>query len=126
MWVLDSSIVIALTRRESGSDELLRFFDGALISAVNYSEVLQKTAQLGGSIPTVQTLMRDLDLGVVPFDDAMAVHTALSWPDTRSRGLSLADRACLSLAEAMSGVAVTTDGSWAGLELGVEIHLVAR
>ncbi|HEY0259541.1 MAG TPA: type II toxin-antitoxin system VapC family toxin [Lacisediminihabitans sp.] len=127
MNVLDASAVLAVVNNEPGASEALGFFDGALISTVNLAEILQKAAQRGIDPEEVSTALREAGLGTVPFDEAMAVSNAALWPLTRHRGLSFGDRACLALAEAVSGIAVTADTAWAGLDLpGITIHVVSR
>ena len=127
MNVLDSSVVLAVLNDEVGATEAQTFFDRALISSVNLAEVLQKAAQLGLDPDDVRAVLGEIEIGTVSFDDAMAVSTAALWPLTWHKGLSLADRACLALAEAVSGIAVTADKAWADLNLpGIDIHLVTR
>jgi ribonuclease VapC len=43
---------------------------------------------------------------------------------TRIQGLSLGDRACLALAQALGLPAMTADRAWAGLEVGIEIRTI--
>jgi ribonuclease VapC len=125
--VIDASAVLAVIRDEPGSTAALPYFDSCLISAVNLAEVLQKATQYGMDTGLVRTLLGETEIGVVPFDDEMAESTARLWPLTRHNGLSLADRACLALAEAANGIAVTTDKAWAELDLpGIDIHVLAR
>ncbi len=45
-------------------------------------------------------------------------------PLTKSRGLSLGDRACLALAMSTGATAVTADRSWADLGLAVSIEVI--
>lgn len=127
MIVLDASAVLALLGDERGASEVAARIAGALISTVNLAEVLQKAAQNGVRPRAVQELMEQVELGVVPFDDSMALAAAELWSTTKHKGLSLADRACLALAQAVTGVALTMDRAWAGLEIeGVDIHVVQR
>lgn len=127
MYVLDSSVLIAVMKAEPGSERLLQYFDGSLMGAINYSEVLQKFAQLGGSVETASAIMAGFDFHVVPFDQDLAAETAALWPLTSSKGLSLADRSCVALARAMNGVAVTADIGWKNLDIhDVEIHVIDR
>jgi PIN domain nuclease of toxin-antitoxin system len=46
------------------------------------------------------------------------------WPQTRARGLSLADRACLSLGLRLNLPVLTCDRAWVGLALPLEIQLL--
>jgi len=125
--VLDTSVVLAMVNDEAGAIESRSFLDRSLISSVNLAEVLQKAAQFGLDPEEVQKLLGEIEIGIVPFDNAMASSTAALWSLTKHRGLSLADRACLALAEAVGGIAVTADGAWADLDLpGIDIHLVKR
>ncbi len=127
MYVLDSSVFIAVMKAEPGSERLLEYFDGSLICAINQSEVLQKFAQLGGSVETAAQMMATFDCEVVPFDRERAMETAALWPSTKSKGLSLADRSCLGLARAMNGVAVTTDRAWGKLDIpGIDVQVIGR
>jgi ribonuclease VapC len=127
VYILDSSVIIAIAGQEPGNESLLQYLDAALISAVNYSEVLQKVAQHGGSVATSRSLVEGLGLGVVPFDDIMAAESAALWPLTHHKGLSLADRACLALTRAVHGIAVTADRAWVDLKLpDVTVHVIDR
>jgi PIN domain nuclease of toxin-antitoxin system len=127
MNVLDASAVLAVLNSEPGASDALRFFDQALLSAVNLSEVLQKAAQIGVDPARVHLLLGETEIGIVPFDETMAVAVAGMWPMTKNSGLSLGDRACLALADAVNGIAVTADRTWAKLELpSVVVHVLER
>ena len=65
-----------------------------------------------------------LPLQVHAFDAAQAWRAGLLRRETRARGLSLGDRACLALAEALEAPAMTTDRAWAALGLDVEVTVV--
>jgi PIN domain nuclease of toxin-antitoxin system len=120
--VLDASAVLALLQEEPGADEVEALLDGALLSTVNLSEVLQKAEQ---HAVDVEGLEFDLEaLGVVhrDFDLACARGAAALW--RRGSGLSLGDRACLALAGAVDGTAVTADRGWGRAARGVEVLVV--
>lgn len=58
--VLDASAVLALLQEEEGADEVESLLDGALMSTVNLSEVLQKGAQHGADVeglPEIRVLL---------------------------------------------------------------------
>lgn len=127
MIVLDASALLAILGREGGADEVAEKSRGALLSTVNLAEVLQKAAYYKRNPSTVRDLVDQLGLGVVPFDDAMALAAAELWTLTRASGLSLGDRACLALGQAVNGIALTLDRGWSGLALpGVDIYVVRR
>lgn len=124
--VLDASAALALLRTEPGHDRVAEQLPGSMISAINYSEVVQKLAQLGSDTAEDDTAaLIALGATVVPFDTSRAIDAARLWPMTRTAGLSLADRACLALAaELPEGVAVTADKAWQDLDLDVPIQLI--
>lgn len=124
--VLDASAALALLRTEPGHEQVAELLPGSIISAVNYSEVVQKLAQLGNDTAEDDTAaLIALGATVAPFDTTRAINAARLWQDTRSAGLSLADRACLTLAaELPEGVAVTADRAWAGLGLDIAVQVI--
>ena len=127
MYVLDASAVLAYLYQEPGADDVASRLDGSLISSLNFSEVLQKAKRAGLDVDEIAELLRSTVGGVVPFDDVMAVDAAKLWDATHAAGLSLADRACLTLAAAVSGIAVTTDAAWGTVDVpGAGVHVVRR
>jgi len=63
-------------------------------------------------------------LSVSDFTADAAFRTGLLRLETRRAGLSLADRACLALAQRLGVPAVTADRTWAGLDVGVEVTCI--
>jgi ribonuclease VapC len=122
--VLDASAVLAYLHREHGWEVVQGVIEGSAISAVNWSEVAQKTLQKGLSVATARGLLEQIGLQVVPFVTAQAETAAALWERGRPLGLSLADRACLALAVERQTPVLTADRAWADLDLGVEIRLV--
>jgi ribonuclease VapC len=124
--VLDASALLALLYREPGHEQVADSLDGAVVSAVNWAEVLQKLAQRGHPAPTsAADGITSLGVQVVPFGRADAACAGLLWSVTRRAGLSLGDRACLAVAQRVpDGVAVTADRAWADLDLGVTVRLI--
>ncbi len=121
--VLDASAVLALLQEEPGADEVERLLDGALMSCVNLSEVLQKAEQHDVHTEGLEFDLEALGVEFRAFDASSARPTAEAW--TPGSGLSLGDRACLSLAMYVGGSAVTTDARWADAGLDVDV-LVLR
>ncbi|GDY33037.1 type II toxin-antitoxin system VapC family toxin [Gandjariella thermophila] len=124
--VLDASAVLALLYRERGHEHVAEQLSGAVISAVNWSEIVQKLVQRGHPAPDAAVdAVRALGVEVVPFTASDARRAALLWSETRTAGLSLGDRACLALAAAIpGGVAVTADKAWDTLDLDVPVQLI--
>ncbi len=100
------------------------------MSVVNWVEVLSKLAERGEDPELAAVEMEEAGLigGVVSMEMLTAedaVQIARLRPLTRSRGLSLADRACLVLARRLGVSVVTADGTWAGIpNLGIDITLI--
>jgi ribonuclease VapC len=65
-----------------------------------------------------------INLKVVDFDRALAERTGELRAATRHLGLSLADRACLALAEREGAPALTSDRSWVGAIDTVEVRAI--
>ncbi|MBB3349472.1 type II toxin-antitoxin system VapC family toxin [Sphingomonas sp. BK069] len=123
--VLDASAILAAFFDEPGADRVAEQMSGALISAVNYAEVIAKLVDLGTPREQILEIMAQLDVEVIPADRDQGTIAGLLRAETRSAGLSLGDRSCLALAISCGGVALTMDRAWASLHLDVEI-LVAR
>ena len=122
--VADASAVLALLQ-----NEVFRGFDqqrvvGASISAVNLVEVLTKLRSAGLDDKESESAVDALDLHVVPFDEGQARAAAHLWPLTKRVGLSLADRACLSLGIRLGKPVVTADCVWQNLDIGAEVLLI--
>ena len=121
--VLDSSAVLAVLNGEPGVDKIAEVLTDALLSTVNYAEVVAKLVEHGTSLVEAKTALQSIALTTVDFDIALAQRTGELRAETRKRGLSLGDRACLSLAQREGVAAITADRSWIGAIPGVEIRL---
>jgi PIN domain nuclease of toxin-antitoxin system len=121
--VLDSSAVIALVRREQGWEKVNAALDRSVISAINLAESMTKLIRQGGEPRLVERLLRELDLEVIPWDEELAWASrdlcALAW----TNGISLADRACLTLARHLNLAAMTADSEWKKAGHGVQVFL---
>ncbi|MBO6639548.1 MAG: type II toxin-antitoxin system VapC family toxin [Roseitalea sp.] len=122
--VLDASAIVAHLNDEPGGEKVGSLLDGALVSTVNLCEVGTKLADKGVPDDDLDVIMNALRLSVVAFDQKQSrIAVALRTP-TRSKGLSLADRACLALAQTMDATAVTADRAWADLDTGVTVEVI--
>ena len=70
--VLDASALIAFLRGEPGAEVVRHVIAGSSISAVNYSEVLKKTIEVGGMAGFGDAQVGTLTINVVPFDEQQA------------------------------------------------------
>jgi ribonuclease VapC len=122
--VLDASAVIALLWEESGSDAVEGLLGAAVVSAVNWSEVLQRYNALGLDTAARRDSVEALGIFIEDFSGDDAETAASMRASTRSAGLSLADRACLSLARRLGLPAHTADRAWETVDVGVEVVLI--
>jgi ribonuclease VapC len=122
--VLDSSALLAGLFAEDGAHIVAAKGPAAIMSAVNYSEVLTKSVDRGASLPEAEGLLAAFSLVVVPFDSEQAAVAASLRQATRAFGLSLGDRACLALGLTRKVAVLTADCGWLGLKIGVRIELI--
>ena len=122
--VLDASALIAVLRREPGADIVRKRLNGALISAVNYSEVLKKTIEVGGVPGLVQAYVQNISLEIVAFDEEQAAASAALYPKTKPHGMSFADRACLALGIKQGADVFTTERKMGLVELPIKVKLI--
>jgi PIN domain nuclease of toxin-antitoxin system len=122
-YVLDSSAVIALLRREQGWEKVKAALDQSVISAVNLTETMTKLIRQGGEPRLVERLLKALDLEVIPWDEDLAWAGRDVSPLAWSSGISLADRACLTLARQLHLAAMTADSEWKKVGHGIQVSL---
>lgn len=122
--VLDASALIALLWEEPGSDAVEGLLGAAVVSAVNWSEVLQRYDALGLETAGRRDSVEALGISIEDFSGDDAEIAASMWTSTRSAGVSLADRACLSLARRLGLPVHTADRAWETVDVGVEVVLI--
>ncbi len=91
-----------------------------MVGAVNLSEVVAKLSERGVPPVEIREAVGGLGLAVAPFDEELAYRAGELRPETRSRGLSFGDRACVALARMEGVAALTMERVWDGIE-GVEV-----
>ncbi|MDO8839980.1 MAG: type II toxin-antitoxin system VapC family toxin [Parvibaculum sp.] len=122
--VLDASVLLVSILREPGHENIAPLLDRARMSSVNLAEVVTKLTAYGLSIDAVLDLVDDMEMQIEPLDKGRAVATGLLTNKTSRAGLSLGDRACLSLAGELGLTAVTADKAWAKVDVGVEVQTI--
>ncbi len=122
--VIDASALLALLNAEPGADIVAEALPGGVISAVNLSEVVAKLCEAGMPENAIHQALQPLGLEIVPFDEEQAYQAGLLRTATQDMGVSLGDRACLSLAKMLGVVAITADRMWAGLSVGATIRVI--
>jgi PIN domain nuclease of toxin-antitoxin system len=124
--VLDASALLALFHSEEGREVVERYIadGGAVVSSVNYCEVVGKTDELGKDVDEFVRRFALLDVALIAFDGELASKAGRLQRRTRPLGLSLADRACLALSAHHHVPAVTADQEWAKLRPEFQIELI--
>jgi PIN domain nuclease of toxin-antitoxin system len=123
--VLDASALLAVLNREAGADVVVPLLPAAIMSAVNWSEVVQTALARG--VVAGSGMRQDVEatgVSILPFEVGDGEGAARVWQRAPRRGLSLGDRACLALAEVRGGTAVTADRGWAHLGLGIQVLVI--
>ncbi len=125
--VVDASAVLALLNSEPGAEAVERALSsGAIISAVNLSEVVGKLVDVGLSPGEVRQVVGGIGLEVKEFETAQAYESGLlrSRAVSRDISLSLGDRACMALAIHVELPVLTADKAWLKLSLPVEVRVI--
>jgi len=122
--IRDASALLALLHEEPGAESVEQGLDGALVSAVNWSEVVQKSLKRQADVSWMREGFTEVGVVFEPFTPAQAELAAHLWDKTRRYGLSLADRACLALAMERKASVLTANRAWSKLDLGVDIQFV--
>lgn len=123
--VLDASAMLAVIHRERGFEKLTpELLAQAIVSTVNLAEVHGKLVSSGWPPDQAWEDATSLVQEVLPFTSDHA-HTAGNLiVETRALGLSLADRACLSVGLDLKAPIYTADRSWKNLKLDLQIHVI--
>ncbi len=123
-YVLDASALLALLQQEQGANSVVTVLQEAAVSAVNWSEVIQKSLAYGIDTDQMQDEFEALGVDFIPFTISQAEAAAQLWEQTKILGLSLGDRACLALAMEQQAIAITADKVWAQLNIGISIQVI--
>ncbi|NJL89081.1 MAG: type II toxin-antitoxin system VapC family toxin [Coleofasciculaceae cyanobacterium SM2_1_6] len=122
-YILDASALLASLHNETGFEVVDRLLPESAISTINLSEVIQKARQQGTLTETLVSNLQMAGVEIVDYTIEQAEMTAALWSITRPLGLSLADRACLALAQSRNAIAVTADRNWAEVS-NIQIQII--
>jgi len=128
--VLDASALMAVLHDEDGASMVMEAIgEGAAISVANWAEVLSKLAEAGRSPEDASAELRRAEgsrraLTIEPMTAPDCIAIARLRPITRAQGLSLADRACLALAQRLRVPALTADREWVAADVEAEVRLI--
>jgi len=122
--VLDASALLAYLQDEPGGDAVDGVLADSVISSVNWAEVMQKSIAAGVEIDGMLDDLQSLGLMVEAFTLEDGEMAGRLWEQTRQVGLSLGDRACLSLGLRLGVTVLTSDRAWATLTLPLKIQVI--
>ena len=123
--VLDASALLAYPQGEAGADLVRAALGQAVISTVNWAEVVQKTGATAEEIEALGADIQLLGLAILPFSTAQAEIAGSLRRSTAALGLSLGDRACLALGIDTRSTVYTADRVWRQIVLDdVEIEAI--
>ncbi|MEL7078544.1 MAG: type II toxin-antitoxin system VapC family toxin [Cyanobacteria bacterium J06643_13] len=122
--ILDASALLAYLQDEPGSEAVDKVLAESVISSVNWAEVVQKTTAGGVESDGLLNDLQALGLKVEAFtlEDAELVRKL--WLQTKTAGLSLGDRACLSLGRRLNVSVITCDRVWNSLNLDLDVKVI--
>ena len=123
--VLDASALLALLNEEPGAKQVESMLSHAIMSAVNIAEVVSVLTDIHLSQEEAENITGDLIQDIIPFDEKQAYLAASLRKQIKSYGLSLGDRACLSLAIQHHTTVLTADKIWAKLHIpGIKVQII--
>lgn len=115
--VLDASALIAYIRKEPGAESIIDLLPYAVMSAVNYAEVTTVLSKLEMTSDIIENILKNIISHIMPFDQSQALVTGTLQRQTKTKGLSLGDRACIALGIHLQAPIYTADKVWADLDL---------
>ncbi len=125
--VIDASAIIALLEQEKGAEIVEKKLNGAIVSSVNFSEIV---AVINRKVTDKKTQEEAIRLftstfqHVIDFDKEQAMIVGKLDQFTKQYGLSLGDRACLALAQFRNLPVLTAEKNWQKLKIDVDIQLI--
>jgi ribonuclease VapC len=122
--VLDTSAFLAVFKNEPGADKVAAVLHDCVMCSVNAAEVFSKLSEWGMPAEALDQAFALVPARIVDFDAGLARLSGDLRRLTRTRGLSLGDRACLALARRERLPALTADRAWGEVDTGVSISLI--
>lgn len=122
--VLDASALLAYLQDEPGRDAVAAVLPRAVMSTVNWTEVIGKTESAGLASADLFDSLATFGLTLEPLSRVQAEIAGRLVERTRPLGLSLADRACLAVAIERGDAAYTADRAWLRLRPDVQVEAI--
>jgi ribonuclease VapC len=122
--VLDASCLLALIKNETGAEIIEKLLGSIIMSSVNVSEVAATLMKAGMLETECKDSIEPFVNSIIAFDTEQSYITASLKTKTQHKGLSLGDRACISLGLSTGYTIYTADKAWDGLDLGCDIRMI--
>lgn len=122
-FLFDSSVVIAILRRETGYQNGEKYISHGAISAVNWAEVAGFMGRNNAPVDIIQQTLAKYPLKVLPYEEDLVVPTGYLTAGRKRLGLSLGDRACLATAIKYKLPVLTADRVWKELEKELRLDI---
>ena len=122
--VLDSSALLAYLQQEPGGQGVRQVLDQAVMSTVNWAEVVGKACTAQVDTTGLLSELEALGLSVLPFSTAQAELAGSLVEVTKPLGLSLGDRACLAVAMDRREKVYTADRTWTTVAVDVQVETI--
>lgn len=122
--VLDASALLAYLQDEPGGAAIEGVLAEAVMSSVNWAEVVQKSVAAGVVVEGMREDLEALGLEIVSFTPEDGEMAGQLWLQTRQAGLSLGDRACLSVGMRLDVPVLTCDRIWTTIGLTLDVQVI--
>jgi len=122
--VLDASAILALIQEEPGAEIIRPLLSQSMMSTVNVAESLTSLQKVDIGPEEGIEYMSLLINEIVSFDLDQAVEVAILYPKVKHKGLSLGDRACLTLGKKYHATIYTADKAWKNIDPELDIQLI--
>lgn len=122
--LLDTSVLLAFIFGEAHDVHEDAVLAGGAISAVNLAETISVLQQKGASETEIADTLRELNLTVLPFTEAIAAAAGTLIPPARKLNIGLGDCACIATGLILQLPIYTADRDWLKLDSGASITLI--
>ena len=123
-YIFDSSALLAVLNDEPGSKAAMEKSNNITMSSINIAEVMTILVRNGVNKLDAKRILESTVSNIIDFDFEQAITSGCIYTQTKGYGLSLGDRACLSLAKATKMPVLTADKVWAKLANSLEIDFI--
>jgi PIN domain nuclease of toxin-antitoxin system len=114
--LLDTSALIALIKKEPGYEMIETIIANSAISSVNLSELVAVLTRSGIADVDIDEIIEDIVPEIIPFCENTSIRAGKLLTITKTYGLSLGDRACISTGDFYGMEIHTADKVWLKLQ----------